>query len=119
MKLIKNILTGIAGFLFFGALIFFASEVTTAPPSNAVVVLNHNKQELLAPPCLNPNFKYEEYPEFELSTLEKARKLGYESDNCSEHALWPSQSTFTNYVLVPLKIVKPLKRWDENGNWTH
>lgn len=119
MKQIKGILTAIVGVLFMGGLFFLASDVTMAPPSNAVVVLNHDNQEMLAPPCLNPNFKYEEHEEFELSTYEQAKELGYKGDNCSEHALWPTQSTFTNYVLVPLKIVKPLKRWDNEGNWTH
>lgn len=119
MKLLKRILTGIAGLLLVGVIFFLASDVIVAPPSNAIVVLNHDKQELLAPPCINPNFNYEEYPGFELSTLEDARNLGYKGDNCSEHALWTSHSTFTHYVLVPLKIAKPLKRWDDNGNWTH
>lgn len=119
MERIKSIFIGLGGLLFFGLLIFLGSDITKPPPSNAVVVLKHDTQEFLAPPCLNPNYPYEEDSNFEVTSLETAKGMGYEGDNCTEHALYPTQGTFTHYVLVPLNLAKPLNRWDKDGNWTH
>ena len=119
MERMKNVFIAIGGLLFLAIVLFLGSETMASPPNNAIVLLKHDTKEMLAPPCLNPDYPYEDDDRFEVATLELARELDYEGDNCSRNALYPSRSTIAHYVLEPLGILKPLKRWDEDGNWTH
>jgi hypothetical protein len=118
-KSITHISTFFIGILVIGTLFFLGSDVVVPPPSNAIVMLKHNSQTYLAPPCINKNFNIQNNSNFSKSTLKEAKELNYKSDNCSEHALYSSRSTIIHYTLEPLKIIKPLNRWDKDGNWLY
>jgi hypothetical protein len=119
LGLIKSGFAFIFGILIIGLLFFLGSDVVIAPPSNAIVVLKHDSQTYLAPPCINRNLNIQDNPNFSKSKLKEAKNLNYKPDNCTDHALYPTRSTIVHYTLEPLKIVKPLNRWDKEGNWLY
>jgi hypothetical protein len=117
MKIINNTFGAVLSICILFIFLFLGSNVMVSAPSNAVVILKKDTKVFLAPPCINSNFNIKNSTNFKETTLSEARKLKYKPDNCTDNALHPSRSSIIQYTLEPLKIVKPLYRWDKDGEW--
>ena len=116
-KLFRNTGTTIIGAIIFLVIISFGVQVQAVAPDNVKIMLNHRYKTYSAPACLNPNLKYNT-ADYEVSTLGKARALKYEPDSiCTEEEIFPARSLFSHYILEKLGIVKPLKKWNDDGTW--
>lgn len=110
----KKRIISVVALLFFGLIVAsFFIRITVTPPHETRVILEHNEEIYIAPPCFHQvnasNFISEE-------TLKEAQNMNYEPEaSCTDPLMKAKSKRLIVVWLEQLGLLS--KTWNRDGSW--